>query len=612
MTTINDLAQIDAAADADKLMLYSEANSATRAITIANIRAALASLSTDTLTRIAQPDGAALVGYGSSTVGDTLNALPSEFAAKTNSADLAASGGSALVGFQQAGAGTVARAVRDRLRDTLNVKDFGANGDGTTDDTAALTALAAYVNAIPLTSRPVSIRFTQGVYKYSDGLWFKRPVSIFSDGATLNYTGTGKALELGADGIANFDVFLQGEYTVDGLRFTGGATATHGVYVNDYVIEPRIRNCTFEDYGNSTSIDIFSQFEVWDVLVENCRKLTYSSSTAVGNFIAITGRNKANTADDGGNSRVTIRDCWMTSYSDQELGYFAYVNAVKSRIIGGGFQHSKGGIRLGGNASFTTIDNVYAEISTASSPHYITVLSNDAGGGNFSWPQGVVIRGGYANMHSDVITNTGRIIKVGDANVKLLNWKIDGFAVANYANGQVLIEQNDLTGQTGNSYGGIVRYYNPVVLDDGHRFVLRGAYTNAEKWASFDVENGVWTPTLGGTSTYTTQTGKFVRNGNTVTVSFDVQVNALGTGNTSQLYGLPYSCGSLTCAGEIGYFNSLALSVYSLNARVDGGNNWITFSGLTAAATGVAGSLAIFGNTTRIIGTLSYVVDDPL
>jgi hypothetical protein len=53
---------------------------------------------------------------------------------------LAASGGSALVGFLQSGTSATARTVQAKLRDIINVKDFGATGDGTTDDAAAIRA----------------------------------------------------------------------------------------------------------------------------------------------------------------------------------------------------------------------------------------------------------------------------------------------------------------------------------------------------------------------------------------------------------------------------------------------------------------------------------------
>lgn len=60
--------------------------------------------------------------------------------------ELAAVGGASLVGFSQGSEGAIPRDVSARLKDYVSVKDFGAVGDGVTDDTAAfnLATQAAY------------------------------------------------------------------------------------------------------------------------------------------------------------------------------------------------------------------------------------------------------------------------------------------------------------------------------------------------------------------------------------------------------------------------------------------------------------------------------------
>lgn len=78
------------------------------------------------------------IAGGISAVSAAVSAAVASMATFTT--NLAASGGSLLVGFLQSGTGAIARAVQAKLRDSLSVADFGAVGDGVTDDTAAIQA----------------------------------------------------------------------------------------------------------------------------------------------------------------------------------------------------------------------------------------------------------------------------------------------------------------------------------------------------------------------------------------------------------------------------------------------------------------------------------------
>jgi hypothetical protein len=90
--------------------------------------------------------------------------------------DLAATGGTALIGFEQTGTGATARTAQDKLREFASVKDFGAVGDGSANDTAAIQ------NAIAASTE---LFVPDGTY-LSDYITIAKPVHIrLSNGATI-------------------------------------------------------------------------------------------------------------------------------------------------------------------------------------------------------------------------------------------------------------------------------------------------------------------------------------------------------------------------------------------------------------------------------------------
>lgn len=91
-------------------------------------------------------------------------------------ASLAASSGSSLVGFLSAGTGAVATTVQTKLRESVSVKDFGAVGDGITDDSVAIQLAATAATG-------KTLYFPSGTYI---GTNISLPANIFVTGnATL-------------------------------------------------------------------------------------------------------------------------------------------------------------------------------------------------------------------------------------------------------------------------------------------------------------------------------------------------------------------------------------------------------------------------------------------
>jgi hypothetical protein len=120
----------------------------------------------------------------------------------TKTRDLADLGG----GFIQAGTGAVQRTVESKLQDVVSVKDFGAVGNGVTDDGVELQAA---VTAATFATVP------SGTYPTAARLNLKNNLSIKGDGpevSTINIT------DATAHGLYGVDV---SNVTVEGLTFTG-------------------------------------------------------------------------------------------------------------------------------------------------------------------------------------------------------------------------------------------------------------------------------------------------------------------------------------------------------------------------------------------------------
>lgn len=151
---------------------------------------------------------------------------------------LRSSAGSSIIGFLADAAGAVWRSIRSKARDFVSVKDFGAAGDGVTDDTAAFQL--AFVYAI---SSAADIYVPAGTYIVQpltlNSSSYSYMPSIFGSGRTSTVikkksgAGTGPVLTVGDASSA----IMQAGMTIRSLTIDGLSTAasTHALRCYSFV-----------------------------------------------------------------------------------------------------------------------------------------------------------------------------------------------------------------------------------------------------------------------------------------------------------------------------------------------------------------------------------------
>lgn len=111
------------------------------------------------------------------------------------------SGSADNVSYNFGASGAVSRNVAQRLRDIPTIKDFGAVGNGTTDDTAALQAAAAYLDGL---TNGGTIYFPPGDYLVTSMVTFKgdgvRLLGSWPATRIINGTSSSPAISLGDGG----------------------------------------------------------------------------------------------------------------------------------------------------------------------------------------------------------------------------------------------------------------------------------------------------------------------------------------------------------------------------------------------------------------------------
>jgi len=148
-----------------------------------------------------------------------------------------------------------------------------------------------------------------------------------------------------------------------------------------------------------------------------------------------------------------------------------------------------------------------------------------------------------------------------------------------------------------------------LIFGTAGKGVCLGVTTNTDSNTLDDYEEGTWTPSVGGDATYNTQTGKYTKVGNMITLVLEMNINVLGTGSTTTISGAPFTpiSGTHTASAPIGYAANLATNCIGLYFRMDAGNAQIHNATLNSAAATTSSGTAIFGNSARVLFSITYL-----
>ena len=188
----------------------------------------------------------------------------------TTSAINASSYGNAFqISYTPPYTGSVATNVGDKLAQTVSVMDFGAVGDGTTDDTAAIQA------ALDNSSQ---VNFPSGTYVISSALVLSSNSTLIGSNATIQWSAASFAYAI--TGIAINDIVIQGLIFNSTTSVT--TNPTHGIFLQN-ASRVKVSQCKTTNvnliytlssqtlYANVVSDETSPSFNCSrDVLVEHC------------------------------------------------------------------------------------------------------------------------------------------------------------------------------------------------------------------------------------------------------------------------------------------------------------------------------------------------------
>jgi hypothetical protein len=481
--------------------------------------------------------------------------LPGLIATYTDLISTLSGKGAALVSFLQAGTGAIARTVLDKLRERVSVKDFGAVGNGTTDDTAAIQAAINYAISVGK-----SVFLPAGVYKISNTLTINAATEIVGDGwqpySAYSLTGT--------PGLGSWiSVTHTGSPAILVTQIAGGQT--NGVKLRNFAMKwahaapgvgwtPTVYDFAIKVYG-------CADVTVEDMLLLNPYRgiqITGSLSTPAGrlNLDRVFGQpfnvgiDIDLSVDVSSIRRVHFWPFWSDNVNVlnwQKANGATFLRLARSDntqisdIFGFGFQY---GILITANAVGTASGTFGTNVSFDDTKRGIWIAANaQASSGAFS---NVYLNANPAEVGADIFVGEADGANYQFSNLTISNSQQFGISVVGnngnykFSGIRILSWNITATGCAAFNVGTACRaYVTNHELTNGHGGgILTGAgILSIEEWIPF---TGNVISSTGALTAASMTVAKYKRINNTVEVQLEASVTNAGTGGGSLRMPIPF------------------------------------------------------------------------
>jgi hypothetical protein len=211
---------------------------------------------------------AALAGYED---GDAVIVDPDEFATQDELDALVISGGGISVASQAealAGSNNTKAMTPTRVKDVMpgiNVWNYGAVGDGSTSDTAAIgsaiTAAAALVNSASGADKQIPVNLMPGKNYRAVGLSVPNHVVLKGNGSKIQGNGAGTIVTLADTKAELWDTTIWG---------ATASTVSTGVHLTSTGYWKKVLRCSFDSLGGSAILSESIGSWIHDVLAYGC------------------------------------------------------------------------------------------------------------------------------------------------------------------------------------------------------------------------------------------------------------------------------------------------------------------------------------------------------